>query len=76
MAEIPGVGPFTAAVAVAIMGDPGAFRSGREFAAFLGLVPRHSGTGGRVRIHETGSARSLQENNRIHNDPLPKAYWV
>ena len=32
------------------MGDPAAFRSGREFAAWLGLVPRHSGTGGRVRM--------------------------
>ena len=33
-----------------MMGDPAAFRSGREFAAWLGLVPRHSGTGGRVRM--------------------------
>ena len=32
------------------MGDPSAFKSGREFAAFLGLVPRHEGTGGRVRL--------------------------
>jgi transposase len=32
------------------MGDAKAFRSGREFAAWLGLVPRHSGTGGRVRL--------------------------
>ena len=32
------------------MGDPAAFRSGREFAAWLGLGPRHSGTGGRVRL--------------------------
>ncbi len=32
------------------MGDPAAFRSGREFAAWLGLVPRHAGTGGRVRM--------------------------
>ena len=31
------------------MGDPAAFRSGREFAAWLGLMPRHKGTGGRVR---------------------------
>ena len=50
VAEIPGVGLLTATAAVATMGDPGAFRSGREFAAFLGLVPRHSGTGGRVRV--------------------------
>ena len=32
------------------MGDAKSFRSGREFAAFLGLVPRQSGTGGRVKL--------------------------
>ena len=36
--------------AVAAMGDPKAFKSGREFAAWLGLVPRHVGTGGRVKM--------------------------
>ena len=50
IAEIPGVGVLTATAAVAAMGDPSAFRSGREFAAWLGLVPRHEGTGGRVRL--------------------------
>ena len=50
IAEIPGVGPLTATAIVAAMGDPAAFSSGREFAAWLGLVPRHSGTGGRVRL--------------------------
>ena len=50
IAEIPGVGLLSATAAVAAMGDPGAFRSGREFAAWLGLVPRHVGTGGRVRM--------------------------
>ena len=48
--EIPGVGVLSATAAVATMGDAGAFRSGREFAAWLGLVPRHRGTGGRVRL--------------------------
>jgi transposase len=33
-----------------MMGDAKAFKSGREFAAWLGLVPRQSGTGGRVRL--------------------------
>jgi len=33
------------------MGDPKAFKSGREFAAWLGLVPRQTGTGGRVQLH-------------------------
>ncbi len=50
LAAIPGVGSLTATALVAMMGDPAAFRSGREFAAWLGLVPRHSGTGGRVRM--------------------------
>jgi transposase len=50
IAAIPGVGLLTATAAVATMGDAGAFRSGREFAAWLGLVPRQSGTGGRVRL--------------------------
>jgi len=48
--EIPGVGILTATAAVATMGDAKAFKSGREFAAFLGLVPRQSGTGGRVKL--------------------------
>ena len=50
IAEIPGVGVLSATAVVAAMGDPAAFRSGREFAAWLGLVPRHSGTGGRLRM--------------------------
>ena len=47
---IPGVGLLSATAAVATMGDAKAFKSGREFAAFLGLVPRQSGTGGRVKL--------------------------
>ena len=50
VAEIPGVGILTATAVVAAMGDPAAFGSGREFAARLGLAPRHTGTGGRVRM--------------------------
>ena len=50
VAAIPGVGVLSATATVATMGDPAAFRSGREFAAWLGLVPRHTGTGGRVRM--------------------------
>jgi transposase len=50
IAEIPGVGLLTATAAVATMGDAKAFRSGREFAAWLGLVPEQTGTGGRIRL--------------------------
>ncbi|HEY8385410.1 MAG TPA: IS110 family transposase [Porticoccaceae bacterium] len=47
---IPGVGLLTATAAVATIGEAQAFKSGREFAAFVGLVPRQSGTGGRVKL--------------------------
>lgn len=46
---IPGVGLLTATAAVATIGESAmTFRSGRQFAAYLGLVPRQTGTGGRV----------------------------
>jgi transposase len=50
VAEIPGVGLLTATAAVATMGDPKSFRSGREFAACIGIVPRQTGTGGKVQL--------------------------
>jgi transposase len=50
IAAIPGVGLLTATAAVAAMGQANAFRSGREFAAWIGLVPAQTGTGGRVRL--------------------------
>ncbi|EOY2340074.1 transposase, partial [Escherichia coli] len=48
--NIPGVGPLIATAAVATMGDASAFKSGREFAAFIGLVPRQTGSGGKIRL--------------------------
>jgi len=50
IAEVPGIGRLTATALVATMGEARAFKSGREFVAFLGLVPRQSGTGGKVRL--------------------------
>jgi len=50
IAAVPGVGKLTATAVVATVGDAKTFRSAREFAAFLGLVPRQSGTGGRVKL--------------------------
>jgi transposase len=49
LAEIPGVGLLTATAVVASIGSPSAFKDGREFAAWIGLVPKQTGTGGRVR---------------------------
>ena len=50
LAEVPGIGPLTATAFVAAVGDARAFHSGREMAAWLGLVPRQSSTGGRPRL--------------------------
>ncbi|CAQ71425.1 IS110-like element ISRta4 family transposase [Cupriavidus taiwanensis] len=50
VAAIPGIGPLTATALVATIGDVHAFRSGRQLAAFLGLVPRQRGTGGKVNL--------------------------
>jgi transposase len=47
LATIAGVGPITATALVATVGDPAYFRSGRQFAAWLGLVPRQRSSGGK-----------------------------
>jgi len=46
----PGYGPILASAFVALVVDPGAFRSGADFAASLGLVPRQDGTGGKIKL--------------------------
>ena len=48
--EIPGVGPITATALSATIAEPTSFRSAREFAAWLGLVPRQSSSGGHERL--------------------------
>jgi transposase len=50
LATIPGIGPIIATAIAATVPDPGVFRSGREFAAWLGLVPRQNSTGGKARL--------------------------
>jgi transposase len=50
IAQIPGVGVLTATAAIATMGEASAFKSGREFCAWLGLVPKQTGSGGKVRL--------------------------
>jgi transposase len=50
LATIPGVGVLTATALAAAVTDPSTFRSGREFAAFLGLVPRQNSSGGKDRL--------------------------
>ena len=47
---VPGIGVIGATAIAATVTDPSAFRSGREFAAWIGLVPRQNSTGGKPRL--------------------------
>jgi len=48
--EIPGVGPALATALVASVADPKAFRSARDFSAWIGLVPKQRSSGGKDRL--------------------------
>lgn len=48
--ELMGVGPVTADAVIATVGDARAFRNGRQFAAWMGLVPRQFSSGGKARL--------------------------
>jgi transposase len=48
--QIPGIGPLVATAIVAAIGNGAAFRRGRDFAAWLGVVPRQYSTGGKARL--------------------------
>jgi transposase len=48
--EIPGVGPVLATALVASVADPKAYRSARDFSAWIGLVPRQHSSGGKAKL--------------------------
>jgi len=48
--RIEGVGPITATALVAAIGDKSCFKNGRQFAAWLGLVPKQHSSGGKARL--------------------------
>lgn len=50
LATVPGIGLIAATALAASVPDPGVFRNGRQFAAFLGLVPRQNSSGGKERL--------------------------
>ena len=49
LATIPGIGPITASAIVATVTDPSQFHSARQFAAWIGLVPKQNSSGGKER---------------------------
>lgn len=80
---IPGIGPVTALALAATIEDPASFSGPREFAAFLGLVPRQHSSGGKARlgrITKMGNAylrkllvvgaHAVLHHQARHDDPL------
>ena len=59
LASIPGIGPIIATAIATTVAEPTVFRSGREFAAWLGLVPRQNSTGGKTRLAVSRSAATV-----------------
>jgi transposase len=87
LATIPGVGALVATAIVASVCEPQRFRNGRQFAAYLGLVPRQHSTGGKPKllgISKAGNrylrmllvhgARSIIYHHRAKDDP--RSRWV
>jgi transposase len=60
--EIPGVGPALATALVASVADPKAFRSGRDFSAWIGLVPKQNSSGGKDKLYVLFAL-----SNRLHS---------
>jgi transposase len=80
-----GIGPMTASAIVASVGDVREFKNGRQFSAWLGLVPRQHSTGGKQRLgHIAGrgdpylrtllvmGARSVLQRASSQTDPLSR----
>ena len=78
LATFPGIGPITASAIAATIVDPSAFKSGRELAAWIGLVPReHSSVGkqklGRISVRPTASHTRTPEGTGIIAAPARPA---
>src|SRR5665213_2383857 len=72
LSTIPGVGPITSTALVATVPDPSVFRSGREFAAWIGLTPRQNSSGGKERLGRiTKRGDVLRLSNRMYVELLP-----
>ena len=78
--EIPGVGPALATALVASVADPKAFRSGRDFSAWIGLVPKQNSSGGKEQARQYQQTRRSLSAQPVHGrrarrDPLCQNPW-
>ena len=64
--DIPGVGPVLATALVASVADPKAFRSGRDFSAWIGLVPKQNSSGGKDRLGNIKQTRRSLSGQPVH----------
>jgi transposase len=72
LVAIPGIGPVTATALIATIGNGGAFHKGREFAAWLGIVPREHSTGGSIDLFYAECLNgSVHDRNPIDGYPKP-----
>ncbi|MBT4791891.1 MAG: IS110 family transposase [Halobacteriovoraceae bacterium] len=90
LTTIPGIGELTATAIVANVGDPRQFKNGREFAAYLGLVPKQRSSGGKhnllgiskrgdkyIRTMLVHGARVMVAFNDRYTDRIPKrTKWI
>ena len=67
---IPGIGPLIATALVALAPPPETFRRGRDFAVWLGLVPRQHSTGGKQKL---GATTKMGERSLRHHNAAPDA---
>ncbi len=90
LTTIPGVGPMAATAILASASDPSLFKNGREFAAYFGLVPRQSSSGGKQQllgiskrgdryirtmlVH--GARAAVGHNRRIKGESVKRIEWV
>ena len=68
---VPGVGPIISSAMVAAIGDGGAFSTGRDFSAWLGLVPKQISTGDRTIL-----GKISKRGNRYLRVLFVQAAWV
>jgi len=87
LAAIPGLGVITATAVAATVADPEQFKSGRQFAAWLGLTPQQQSTGGKTklvgiskqgdrylrRLLVVGATAVMRH---IKDKPTPMADWI
>ena len=73
---MPGVGPLTALAVEAFAPDMGTFRRGRDFAAWLGLVPRQHSSGGKERLGRVSKAGQADIRRLLVVGAMSRLNWL